>query len=66
MRLVSVVTSTRSPASTALRISPSRSSTWPARAAPRLGIDQAGRPDDLLDDHAARARELVLAGVAET
>ena len=55
MRLVSVVTSTRSPASARSRISPSRSSTCvPDRPDLDLGIDEAGRADDLLDDDALR------------
>ena len=62
MRLVSVVTSTRSPRRSRWRISSSRSSTWPAhRADLDLGIDQAGRADDLLDDDALRQLQLELA-----
>ena len=55
MRLVSVVTSTRSRRDARSRISASRSSTCP-RTGPDLDhrIDQPGRPDDLLDDRAAR------------
>ena len=53
MRLVSVVTSTRSFAATRSRISASRSSTWPSTGfITSLGIDEPGRPDDLLDDDA--------------
>ena len=52
--MVSVVTSTRSLRATRSRISCSRSSTCPLHR-PDLDrrIDQAGRPDDLLDDDAA-------------
>ena len=42
MRLVSVVTSTRSPRFTVLRISPTRSSTWPR--AGRTSISGSSRP----------------------
>ena len=49
--LVSVVTSTRSSRSARSRISCSRSSIWPlVGLSDDLGVDQAGRPDDLLDD----------------
>ena len=48
---VSVVTSTRSFASARARISFIRSSIWCARLAHLdLGVDDPGRPDDLLDD----------------
>ena len=56
--LVSVVTSTRSPTASRARISSSRSSIWPARAAHLdLGVDQAGRADDLLH-HPRRVLQL--------
>src|SRR5437016_6175323 len=46
MRLVSVVTSTRSRRSTRIRISPSRSSTWPRTGRTSIGgsISPAGHP----------------------
>ena len=63
MRLVSVVTSTRSLRLARSRISASRSSIWPLTGRiSTCGIDEAGGADDLLDDDAGGARELVGAG----
>ena len=60
--LVSVVTRTRSLRSARTRISWIRSSIWPlVRLDDDLGVDQAGRPDDLLDDVAADLVQLVVA-----
>ena len=67
MRLVSVVTSTRSSRSTRRLISESRSSTWVrGRADLDLRVDQPGRPHDLLDHAAGSARARSRRGVAET
>ena len=56
MRLVSVVTRTRSLRSARARISSIRLSTWPVTGRTSIcGIGQACRPDDLLDDHARRS-----------
>ena len=63
MRLVSVVTSTRRPRSAQVRHSAIRSSTCEFhRPHDAFGVDQAGRPDHLLDEHAAGARHLPGAG----
>src|ERR1051325_1791473 len=67
MRLVSVVTSTRSFFFSRSRISLSRSSTWPATGRswpsdPTTRVHGPGRADDLLDDDAAGQPQLVLAG----
>ena len=54
--LVSVVTRARSPRSARSRISPSRSSIWLVVGPDvDLGVDEAGRADDLLDDVLGRA-----------
>ena len=68
MRLVSVVTSTRSPAFDPLAdLAEQIVDLRPDRPHLDLRIEQAGRPDDLLDDHALRpARSSYSAGVAET
>ena len=59
MRLVSVVTSTRWPFSRQARHSARRSSTWCSTGRTmQIGVDQAGRADHLLDEHAAGALEL--------
>ena len=63
MRLVSVVTRTRSLRAARTRISSSRSSTWPFTGRTSISrIDQAGGANHLLDDHAAGFRQLVWAG----
>ena len=57
MRLVSVVTSTRSPFFDALADLAEQVVDLAAdRAHLDLGIEQAGRADDLLDDHALAPR----------
>ena len=56
MRLVSVVTRTRSFFAVRIRISPSRSSICPLVGLHQLGVDQAGGPDDLLDKAVRFAR----------
>ena len=67
MRLVSVVTSTRSPPATRRLISESRSSTCAcAGRTSTSGIDQARRPHHLLDDLAGMLASRTSAGVAET
>ena len=67
MRLVSVVTSTRSPRATRSRICAIRSSTWPFdRLDLDLGIDQPGRADDLLAPPAALCCSSYGPGVALT
>ena len=64
--LVSVVTSTRWSASARMRISATRSSIWPLVGFTiDLGVDQAGRPHDLLDD-LRRHLELVRARASPT
>ena len=63
MRLVSVVTSTRSPDLDALADLAEQVVDLAAdRADLDLGIEQAGRPDDLLDDDALGALQLVVGG----
>ena len=54
--------STRSPLAARFLTSSSRAGTWPRAGSTRtIGIDQAGRADHLLDDLAARHRDLVVA-----
>jgi len=62
IRFVSVVTSTRSPTATRLRISPSKVVDLPAHG-PDFDhrIDQPSGANDLLDDDALRQAELQLA-----
>jgi len=62
MRLVRVVTSTRSLCFSRSRISCSRSSTWPFTGGPPPRVDEAGGPNDLLDHDATREPELLLPG----
>ena len=63
MRLVRVVTRTRSLRSARTRISSSRSSTWPFTGRTSIcGIDEPGGTNDLLDHYAAGFGELVRPG----